>query len=253
MSRSLIIRSLLAAAMLTGVSVGAGAALGARRASRQLAAVGGPAEPSPSNAIASVAAVPPSPTHRPPPARAVGASSFWYAGTETPVRGYAGRLQRYRVAVEVATGQDVEGFADRVLADPRGWTSRGAFRLQRVDGAAPAEFTLFLATAATSQAMCATAGLQTGGFTSCRVVGKVIINVDRWSTAIPDYGAPLADYRSYVINHEVGHQLGFGHEACPGSGQPAPVMQQQTYGLKGCIANGWPYLNGQRYQGPAVR
>jgi hypothetical protein len=80
----------------------------------------------------------------------------------------------------------------------------------------------------------------------------VIVNDARWLTAIPDYGASLEVYRAYAVNHEVGHQLGYGHEACVQPGKPAPVMQQQTYGLNGCLANSWPYLGGQRYAGPSV-
>jgi hypothetical protein len=121
-----------------------------------------------------------------------------------------------------------------------------------VPTSAPAEFTIFLASPATSEAMCAAGGLHTEKFTSCRLSGRMIINDARWATAIPGYNAPLAGYRAYAINHEVGHQLGFGHEACVAPGHLAPVMQQQTYGLKGCVANAWPYVNGQRYHGPAI-
>ena len=184
-----------------------------------------------------------------------GAGTFAYASTTGPLAGSAGVLKRFRVAVENGSGQDVNALAelaDQVFGDPRGWTASGQVRLQRVGGQAAADFTIFLATAETSTAMCAAGGLHTGGYASCRLPGKVIVNLTRWQQSVPDYGAPLADYRSYVLNHEVGHELGGGHEACPGRGRLAPVMQQQTFGLNGCLPNSWPFVDGQRYAGPKV-
>lgn len=173
----------------------------------------------------------------------------------SPVAGTDGPVHRYRVAVETGTGQEPAEFAatvDATLADPRSWIASGELRVQRVAGAGAADFTVYLATAVTSERMCAEGGLHTAGYSSCRLPGKVIINLDRWLTAVPDYAAPLAVYQAYVINHEVGHEFGELHEACPGPGRPAPVMQQQTYGLAGCVANAWPYLDGRRYAGDLI-
>ncbi|MEU3456229.1 DUF3152 domain-containing protein [Micromonospora sp. NPDC006766] len=181
-----------------------------------------------------------------------GSGRFATADGRSPVRGYDGPLRRYRIEVERDAGQDADEFAatvDAVLADPRSWIASGELRVQRVTEAADADFTIYLATPVTSERMCAEGGLTTERYTSCRLPGKVIINLGRWMDAVPDYGAPLDVYRTYVINHEVGHEFGAQHQACPGPGEPAPVMQQQTYGLDGCVANAWPYLDGIRYEG----
>ncbi|HEX7743664.1 MAG TPA: DUF3152 domain-containing protein [Micromonosporaceae bacterium] len=183
-----------------------------------------------------------------------GTGEFGYATGTGPVLGSAGSVLRYHVAVEEGTGQSGAGFADEVdtiLGDPHGWALDG-LRFQRVPHTVRADFTIYLASPVTSAAMCAVGGLYTEEYTSCRLPGQVIINLARWLDAVPDYGAPLDVYRAYALNHETGHELGYGHEACPAPDRPAPVMQQQTYGLQGCVANGWPYLGGLRYTGPPV-
>src|SRR5262249_47041973 len=151
------------------------------------------------------------------------------------------------VAVENGIGIDVAGFAaeaDAILDDPRSWTGGGDVRFQRVSSGHAGGFTVYLASPAPSGAIFAQGGLDPDEFTNCRLSpGKVVINSARWLTAVPGYGAPLSVYRGYAINHEVGHQLGYQHELCPGPGRPAPVMQQQTLGLHGCVANAWPYVN----------
>jgi hypothetical protein len=182
-----------------------------------------------------------------------------FAAGQGGLMGTAGPVRRFRVAVENNVNIKAADFAAKAegtLGDRQSWVAGGEFRLQRVPGNAAAEFTIYLATARTSTRMCADGGLETGGYTSCQTPGHVIINLDRWTTSVPDYqkaGIPLDTYRTYLINHETGHQFGHGHELCPGAGQPAPVMQQQTLGLHGCTANPWPYLAGSgspRYVGP---
>jgi len=148
------------------------------------------------------------------------------------------------VAVETSTGQDVKAFADHVQSTlnntQRGWITSGRWGFQRVV-AAPADFTVWLATPVTTDTICARYGLRTEGKVSCRGGRNVVINLDRWRFGIPAYEGQVGQYQHLVINHEVGHFLGFLHVLCPGAGRPAPVMQTQFYGMNGCVPNVWPY------------
>ncbi|MEV6526788.1 DUF3152 domain-containing protein [Longispora sp. NPDC051575] len=205
----------------------------------------------PAAAPTATVAATPVPTPSPFPRSATGVFSF--AASPGAVLGRAGQIRQYRVGVENGSGQDVEAFAaevDRVLGDPRGWTGSGDLRLQRVPTGG--EFTVYLATEATTDTLCREDGIQAKQFLSCRLKSnRVIINLSRWLTGVPDYGAPLGAYREFAVNHEVGHQFGNGHERCPAPGGAAPVMVQQNLGLYGCTANAWPYVDGKRLTGPA--
>lgn len=154
----------------------------------------------------------------------------------------SGPLRRYMVEVEAGIGEDPRAFAafvERTLADRRSWGHAGALSLQRVDSG-PVAFRVTLASPATVDKYCAP--LDTKGYTSCYDGrGRAMLNQARWETGVQFYADDLTTYRQYMVNHEVGHALGHGHQQCPAPGALAPSMQQQTLGLQGCRRNAWPY------------
>ena len=229
------VRWILAAVLVLGVPAGCGTAPPGAPAHARVAA---PA------ARPVVQAVPVS-----YPARGHGRWEVTAAGGRTA--GKRGPVLRYRVLVERdIRGVPAAGFADavtRTLGDPRGWTAGAALRLRRVGPGQRYDFTVYLATPRTRDRLC---GGGPDGYTSCRNGDRVVLNVARWVKGVPRYGAPLKAYRQYMVNHEVGHRLGHGHERCAGRGRAAPVMQQQTLGLHGCRAFAWPYPGGERHAGP---
>lgn len=151
-----------------------------------------------------------------------------------------GRTVRFSVEVEAATGLDpdaVTAVVEEALYDPRSWAATHDLRRVAPD---EADLHVIVASPSSVDALCARAGLNTAGWLSCWSGDIAAINVDRWTDGV-GHVDDLDLYRRYVVNHEVGHGLGYGHVGCPGRGMVAPVMQQQTKSLEGCVANEWAF------------
>ncbi|MEV6713751.1 DUF3152 domain-containing protein [Lentzea sp. NPDC051208] len=217
--------------------------------------------------------VPSSPA--PPPPRVYASSSELPDGPEFPVAGAGtfhvvpgsgpvvgtGPLRTYAVEIENGITVDEQAFAafvDATLADPRGWTARGARSVQRVSGAASVR--VRLTSQQTARSVC---GFEIPVDVSCRDGNLVFLSAARWFRGAVAFLPDLDSYRAYMVNHEVGHAFGQGHQPCGVAGGPAPVMMQQTFSVsndeivsitngvpqgavipqdgKVCTPNGWPY------------
>lgn len=175
-----------------------------------------------------------------------------------------------RYVVEVERGVDTTAYGgddafaemvDATLMDPRSWTNDPRFRFEHVSGKDKPTLHIQLTSVETTREMC---GADLGLETSCRtrITGDdtVVINESRWVRGAAPFEGDIGRYRQYVINHEVGHAVGFAeHEPCPGNGELAPIMMQQTLSLNNaelrelrpdevypdnsdsCRSNPWPY------------
>ncbi|MBL3667116.1 DUF3152 domain-containing protein [Streptomyces sp. M2CJ-2] len=161
-----------------------------------------------------------------------------------------GQKFTYRVDVEQGLGLDGELFAEavqRTLNDNRSWSHNGARVFERVHSGRP-DFVITLASPETTADWCARSGLDTTvDNVSCdsAATERVMINAFRWAQGAETYGDALLAYRQMLINHEIGHRLGYNHLTCDRDGDLAPVMQQQTKFLDhdgiSCRPNPWPY------------
>ncbi|GHH89419.1 hypothetical protein GCM10017771_40130 [Streptomyces capitiformicae] len=161
-----------------------------------------------------------------------------------------GQKYRYRVDVEEGLGLDAALFAEAVqktLNDERSWAHGGGRTFERISSGQP-DFVITLASPGTTAVWCAKSGLDTTvDNVSCNssATERVMINAYRWAQGAETYGDQIHAYRQMLINHEIGHRLGYEHETCDKDGELAPVMQQQskflTYGGITCKANPWPY------------
>jgi hypothetical protein len=189
-----------------------------------------------------------------------GAGTFHVVPGSGPVIG-SGPLRTYSVEVEDGITVDEQAFAtfvDATLADPRGWTGRGARSVQRVSGVA--SLRIRLTSQQTARSVC---GYEIPVDVSCRDGNSVFLSAARWFRGAVAYLPDLTSYRQYMVNHETGHAFGQPHRPCEAPGSPAPVMMQQTFSVsndeivritqgvpqgaviprdgKVCAPNPWPY------------
>jgi hypothetical protein len=157
-----------------------------------------------------------------------------------PAEAQADRSYTYQVETRGTVYTDRGEFAADVrdiLGDARGWTLGGSVAFQPV--ASNADLRVILASPSAVEQAHSVCHRNY----SCRVGDSVYINDRNWrnsTRAFRDAGGDLSTYREYLINHEVGHFLGFGHYDCPSRGGRAHVMQQQSISLQGCEPAGWP-------------
>lgn len=201
-----------------------------------------------------------------------GAKTWRIVPGELPKVG-AGTTESFAYTVEVEDGVDTtsfggdEGFATMVsetLANPKSWTHDGTFGFTRVDANSGVEpdFRVSLTSPMTVREGC---GYDIPLESSCYNPAyngdeqRVFINEARWVRGAIPFQGDIGSYRQYVVNHEVGHAIGYPHhEPCGGEGALAPVMMQQTFSTsdndaakfdpstvkadgKTCRFNPWPF------------
>jgi len=201
---------------------------------------------------------------------AAGAKTWRTVGGAMPKVGQ-GTAKTFTYTVEVEDGIDTttfggdDGFARMVsetLANPKSWTNNPEFAFVRIDSGQP-DFRVSLSSPMTVREGC---GYEIQIETSCYnplytpdQQPRVFINEARWVRGAVPFQGDVGSYRQYLVNHEVGHAMGYQrHAGCTENGALAPIMMQQTFSTnsndvarfdpqtvkaddKTCRFNPWPY------------
>ena len=197
----------------------------------------------------------------------------WHVVPGTSDKVGQGTTKTFTYTIEVEDGLDTapfggdEAFARMVsetLANPKSWTHNPQFAFTRIDDVSQGEpdFRVSLTSPMTVREGC---GYDIPIEASCynpAYLGeqpRVFVNEARWVRGAVPFQGDIGSYRQYLVNHEVGHAIGYQrHEPCAENGALAPIMMQQTFSTnndddarfdpesvqadgKTCRFNPWPY------------
>lgn len=193
----------------------------------------------------------------------------------------AGPTRWVRIEIEdtVPVGPEAFGtYVMSVLNNELGWGANGRMTFGKTTGTA--DIRLLIATPATSAAICsdphaaatllvvepeggAAAKLSAGvGATptpsssgpepspssspvlACASQGMLVINAYEWAAGLEGFGDDRAAARQYLINHPLGHILGYEDAQCQAetatTGELADVMVNHEQDVSPCAPNAWP-------------
>ncbi|WP_232322976.1 DUF3152 domain-containing protein [Hoyosella altamirensis] len=182
----------------------------------------------------------------------------------------AGENRVFTYTVEIEEGVDTTSYGgdeavtrmvDETLANPKSWIADPQFGFRRISGPedGPPDFRVSLTSVMTVRQFCGyTIQLEVSCFSPRS--GRVIINDARWVRGALAFQGDIGSYRQYLVNHEVGHAIGYPeHVPCESDGGLANVMMQQTLSTANneiaqldpggvvppdgfvCQYNAWPY------------
>tara|TARA_Y100000741_G_scaffold362519_1_gene348463 strand:- start:645 stop:1820 length:1176 start_codon:yes stop_codon:yes gene_type:complete len=146
----------------------------------------------------------------------------------------------YAIKIEPSLSVDpicIKNLLFLILNNDLGWTNvvEKSFQLTSVEDS---DYVYIFASPEKTDDLCAP--IETNSIYSCRNENNIVLNFYRWQEGAVDFNNDMETYRIYLINHETGHILGWGHVGCPKEGAIAPVMMQQSKGTDGCVPYGWP-------------
>ena len=146
----------------------------------------------------------------------------------------------YGIRIEPSLGLNplcIKNLLFLILNNDLGWKNVANKSFQ-LTSAEDSDYIYIFASPDKTDELCAP--IETNSIYSCRNENNIVLNFFRWQEGAVDFKNDMETYRIYLINHETGHILGWGHVGCPKEGAVAPVMMQQSKGTDGCVPYGWP-------------
>jgi hypothetical protein len=154
---------------------------------------------------------------------------------KTPISNFAASvavpLKTYTYCVTSNQPNDLAAFQRTVavaLGQTPGWTLGGKFLYKAVTSSC--NFSIGLETDSQMAALDPTCK----GVASCMVGSTLAVNSAVWKKPSNAWKGSVAGYQIELVNHEVGHWLGFEHGRCTLTDASKPVLSQPTITLGGC-------------------